>query len=52
MRGITCTGCGRPSDVLRHDDGDDPTIGATTRSPVVVHAASRNPADLKEEATP
>lgn len=51
MRAITCSGYGRPSDVLRLDDVDASTIG-DDQVLVVVHAASRNPADLKEEATP
>ena len=50
MRAITCTGYGRPSNVLRHDDVDAPTIG-DDQVPVVVHAASRNLAHLKG-ATP
>lgn len=50
MRAITCTGYGRPSDVGRLDDVDAPTIG-DDQVLVVVHAASRNPADLKERAT-
>ena len=44
MRAIICTGYGRPSDVLRFDEVDDPTIG-DHQVLVAVHAASLNPAD-------
>ena len=44
MRAITWTGYGRPSDVLRPDDVDDPTID-DDQVLVTVHAASLNPAD-------
>jgi len=44
MRAITCTGYGRPSDVLAPADVDEPTID-DDQVVVKVHAASLNPAD-------
>jgi NADPH:quinone reductase-like Zn-dependent oxidoreductase len=44
MRAITCTGYGRPTDVLAVADVDDPALG-DDEVLVEVHAASVNPAD-------
>ena len=44
MRATTCTGYGRPTDVLRLDEIDDPTLG-DDEVLVAVQAASINPAD-------
>jgi NADPH:quinone reductase-like Zn-dependent oxidoreductase len=44
MRAITCTGYGRPSDVLTITDIDEPTLD-DDQVLVAVHAASVNPAD-------
>ncbi len=44
MRAITCSGYGRPADVLRLDEIDEPTVG-DDEVLVAVHAASLNPAD-------
>jgi NADPH:quinone reductase-like Zn-dependent oxidoreductase len=44
MRAITCSGYGRPSEVLRADDIEVPTL-ADDQVLVLVHAASLNPAD-------
>jgi NADPH:quinone reductase-like Zn-dependent oxidoreductase len=44
VRAITCTGYGRPTDVLQSTDVDDPTFG-DDQVLVKVHAASLNPAD-------
>ena len=44
MRAITCTGYGRPTEVLRAEDVDDPAVD-DDEVLVEVHAASLNPAD-------